>query len=67
MPLKKVVSKLESILGEKNVSVSDIDKIAYSKDTTLITLNWALQGKLAGVPDIITWPETAEQISQILK
>jgi len=65
--IEKVVSKLESILGEKNVSTRDIDKIAYSKDTTLITLNWALQGKLAGVPDIITWPETAEQISQILK
>jgi alkyldihydroxyacetonephosphate synthase len=65
--IEKVVSKLESILGKKNVSTRDIDKIAYSKDTTLITLNWALQGKLAGEPDIITWPKNAEQISQILK
>ncbi|MGQ4872819.1 MAG: FAD-binding oxidoreductase [Promethearchaeia archaeon] len=64
---EKIISKLKEILGEENVSYNEIDLLAYSKDTTLITLNWEIQGKLAALPDIITFPETAEQISAILK
>ena len=64
---ENLVSKLREFLGEDNVSTEDIDIIAYSKDSTLIALNWAIQGKLAGLPDVIIWPKTVEQISQILK
>lgn len=63
----ELVSKLEKLIGNENVSTREVDLLAYTKDTTLITLNWAIQGKLAGVPEIITWPETTEQIAEILK
>ncbi len=63
----KVEAKLREIVGEKNVSTKDIDIFAYSKDTTLLAFNWVLEGKIAGLPDFITWPETDEQISRILK
>jgi alkyldihydroxyacetonephosphate synthase len=63
----KIVSKLAEIVGENNVSTKNIDILAYTKDSTLIAFNWTLQGKIAGLPDIITWPETVEQISEILK
>jgi len=62
-----IKTQLIKIVGENNVSTKDIDLLAYSKDTTLITLNWAIQGKLAGLADFITWPETPEQISDLLK
>jgi alkyldihydroxyacetonephosphate synthase len=62
-----IESKLKKIVGDKNISSKEIDLLAYSKDTTLITLNWSIQGKIAGLPDFITWPENSKQISEILK
>ncbi len=64
---KKVKAKLIDILGEENVSDDEIDIFAYSRDTTLINTNWTLQGVLVSKPDFITWPETREQITGILK
>ncbi|MBY9009723.1 MAG: FAD-binding oxidoreductase [Candidatus Lokiarchaeota archaeon] len=63
----KIVSELTEIIGKQNVSTEPIDILAYTKDSSLIAFNWTLQGKIAGLPDIITWPETVEQISEILK
>jgi alkyldihydroxyacetonephosphate synthase len=64
---QEIKNKLIEILGEKNVSTEDIDLLAYNKDTSMIGFNWSLEGKLAGLPDFITWPETEKQISEILK
>ena len=63
----KIKSKLGEIVGHKNISDNEIDIFAYTKDTTLLTLNWTLEGKIAGLPDFIVWPDTPEQISTILK
>jgi len=63
----KIKKKLTEILGEKNVSTSEIDIFAYTKDTTLLAFNWVIEGKIAGLADFITWPETVEHISEILK
>ena len=60
-------TKLSEFLGEKNVSIKNSDLLAYTRDSSLIALNWTIQGKIAGLPDFITWPETKEQISKILK
>ena len=64
---QKIKSKLSEIVGTANVSTEDIDLLAYSNDTTLISLNWVMEGKIAGLPDFITWPKTVEQISRIMK
>ncbi|MFW9998732.1 MAG: FAD-binding oxidoreductase [Candidatus Hodarchaeota archaeon] len=64
---QKIELKLKEILGDNNVSTKKIDILAYTKDTSLITLNWTIQGQIAGLPDFVTWPETTEQISEILK
>ncbi|MFW9969618.1 MAG: FAD-binding oxidoreductase [Candidatus Odinarchaeota archaeon] len=64
---QKILKQLEKIVGEKNISTKDIDILAYSKDASLITANWTLEGKLAGLADFIVWPETTEHISKILK
>ena len=62
-----IESKLRKIVGDKNLSSKEIDLLAYSKDTSMITLNWSIQGKIAGLADFITWPENSKQISEILK
>ncbi|MFX1257210.1 MAG: FAD-binding oxidoreductase [Promethearchaeota archaeon] len=64
---KKIKLKLIKIVGKENVSDDNIDILAYTKDTTIIALNWTIEGKIAGLADFITWPETTEQISRILK
>jgi len=60
-------AELKEIVGENNVSTKEIDLLAYTKDSTLLAFNWTIQGQIAGLPDFITWPETIEQISEILK
>ncbi|MBU7033304.1 MAG: FAD-binding oxidoreductase [Theionarchaea archaeon] len=57
---------LEKIISKRNVSDTYLDRISYSKDYWPIALRWMLEGKIAALPDIITWPSTAEQISCIL-
>ena len=63
----EIESELTVVLGKENVSAKKMDILAYTKDSTLISLNWSLNGKLAGLPDFITYPETVDQISEILK
>ncbi|MEJ2249171.1 MAG: FAD-binding oxidoreductase [Candidatus Lokiarchaeota archaeon] len=63
----RIESELRKIVGKENVSIKEIDLLPYTKDTSLISLNWVIEGKIAGLPHIITWPETIEQISAILK
>ena len=63
----RVETALMEILGENNISTKEIDLLAYTKGSTLIGFNWDLEGKIAGLADFITWPETTEQISEVLK
>lgn len=63
----KIKAKLGEIVRIENISDNEIDILAYSKDTTLLTLNWTLEGKIAALPDFIVWPDNTEQISSILK
>jgi alkyldihydroxyacetonephosphate synthase len=64
---EKIEKNLREILGDENISSKAIDLIAYSKDATLLSMNWTIEGKLAALPDFITWPENSSQISEILK
>ncbi len=61
-----IKTQLEKIIGKQNVSTKTIDLLAYSKDASLISFNWALQGKIAGLADFIIWPETVAHISEVL-
>ncbi|MBU7017720.1 MAG: FAD-binding oxidoreductase [Theionarchaea archaeon] len=62
----KILKKLHEIMGKKNVSDREIDRLSYSKDYWPIALRWTLEGKVAALPDFIVWPENTQQISQLL-
>lgn len=64
--LNEIYDELVEQIGEKNVSLDPIDIMAYTRDSSLITLNWTIEGKIAGLPDIITFPEKEDHISKIL-
>ncbi len=63
----KIAKRLEEILGVNNYSSKEIDLMAYSRDATMLAINWTIEGKLAALPDFITWPDNCAQISNILK
>ena len=64
--IDELVKQLKDIVGDEWVSTEEADLVAYSKDYQLITNRWIIEGKLPALPHVITWPETEEQISQIL-
>jgi len=64
---QRIENKLLKILGNRNFSSKAIDLMAYSKDATLLSMNWTIEGKLAALPHFITWPENNSQIFEILK
>ncbi|MFX0102925.1 MAG: FAD-binding oxidoreductase [Candidatus Hodarchaeota archaeon] len=61
-----LVDKLRAIVGEEWVSTEDADLVAYSQDAYWLTRRWMMQGKLTAKAHVITWPESAEQISKIM-
>jgi alkyldihydroxyacetonephosphate synthase len=62
----KILKKLRNIVGKNNVSNKEVDKLSYSKDYWPIALRWTLEGKVAALPDFIVWPESTQQVSQLL-
>nr|MDO8133572.1 FAD-binding oxidoreductase [Candidatus Njordarchaeum guaymaensis] len=58
---------LTNILGEKNVTDSEFDKISYSKDTWPLRLMEIKRGVTEPFPDLIVWPESVEQVAKIVR
>ena len=62
----RILKRLHNIMGKKNVSDREIDRLSYSKDYWPIALRWTLEGKVAALPDFIVWPERTQQISSLV-
>ncbi|MFX1293490.1 MAG: FAD-binding oxidoreductase [Promethearchaeota archaeon] len=67
--VEDVYEELESIVGVKNISAKEADKIAYGRDSFPLKI---MQYRLSSIlkqpmPDYIVWAESTEQISSILK
>ncbi|MEM3562533.1 MAG: FAD-binding oxidoreductase [Candidatus Jordarchaeaceae archaeon] len=64
---KMIYDELVEIVGAENVSVSEADKICYSRDAWPKVLMWIDLAKKLPLPDYIVHVENKEQISKILK
>ena len=62
-----VRSELEDIVGVENVSTKESDKITYGVDYFWISRMWADRGMTPPDADYIVRPETAQEVSKILK
>jgi alkyldihydroxyacetonephosphate synthase len=62
-----VLSELEDIVGEANVSQRDSDKIAYGVDYFWVGRMWADRGQPLPAPDFIVRPATASEVAGILR
>ncbi|MHA1263551.1 MAG: FAD-binding oxidoreductase, partial [Candidatus Freyarchaeota archaeon] len=63
---RMVYDELVEIVGAENVSVSQVDKICYSRDAWPMVLMWIDMGKTLPTPDFIVHVENKEQIAKIL-
>jgi alkyldihydroxyacetonephosphate synthase len=65
--LESIKKSLISIVGERNVSDQEFDKISYSKDTWPLRIMEVKRGVLEPFPDVIVWAESTEQVAKIMK
>jgi alkyldihydroxyacetonephosphate synthase len=63
----KILQRLRSAIGSENVSIQEVDKVAYSRDYWPITFRWLLEGKIFTLPDFVCWPSSTKEVSDIVK
>ena len=62
-----IQSEFEDVVGVGHVSVNAAEKLAYGVDYFWISRMWADKGQRPPMPDFVVWPETAQEVSKILK
>lgn len=65
--IENAIKKLSEKLGNKKISIKPADLFSYSHDYWLITFHWLLQGKVPAFPDVVVWPESREDVVEIVK
>ncbi len=65
--VNRVKRQLEVWLGKENVSAAEVDKICYSRDAWPLRLIRLGRLVLESQPDLIVWPQSVEQIQNIVK
>jgi alkyldihydroxyacetonephosphate synthase len=61
-----ILHELADIVGEKNVSLSAADKVAYSVDYYWVSELWHEKGNERLEPDFIVFPGSTEEVSRIM-
>jgi alkyldihydroxyacetonephosphate synthase len=62
-----IKTELMDIAGSEDVSVSEVDRYAYSTDVYWVPRMWLDRLQRPSLPDFVVHPESATEISRILK
>ena len=62
-----ILSELEDIVGQENVSTREADKLTYGVDYFWISRMWADRGETPPAADFVVRPGSAQEVSTILK
>ena len=62
-----ILSELEDIVGQENVSTREADKLTYGVDYFWISRMWADRGETPPAADFVVRPASAQEVSAILK
>ena len=62
-----ILSELEDIVGQENVSTREADKLIYGVDYFWISRMWADRGETPPAADFVVRPASAQEVSAILK
>ena len=61
-----ILSELEDIVGQENVSTREADKLTYGVDYFWISRMWADRGETPPAADFVVRPGSAQEVSAIL-
>lgn len=64
--LNEALAKLQKIFGPR-FSTVEADRILNGKDFWPLTNIWFMEGIVASLPDAVIWPESAEEVAEIVK
>jgi alkyldihydroxyacetonephosphate synthase len=62
-----VIEEMRKILPQDAVSTKIVDRLAVCHGAFNVEYKWIQAGKYPYIPDLVVWPETTEQVSEILK
>lgn len=66
--LKQIfIKKIETILGAKNYSIQNTDRLSYARDANPKSALRFHFGQIEKLPDIVVWPSSDEQIQKLVK
>lgn len=63
----ELLNRLRDVLGGRRVSHAEIDRLNYGRDLWPRSLLELRRGEVTHQPDFIIWPETADQVSRVLR
>lgn len=62
-----LLSELADIAGAEDVSIREVDRLAYASDYCWLPQMWLDRGEAAPTPDVIVHPESAQEVGRILR
>ncbi len=62
-----ILTELEDIVGQENVSIEEGERLIYGVDYFWIGRMWSDRGKTPPMPDFVVRPGSTKEVSQILK
>ncbi len=58
--------KAVGIVGNDNISSGEIDLLSTCRDYWPVSSIWMLEGAVPALPQLVVWPQSREEVSQIL-
>lgn len=64
---KTFMRRIETVVGENNFSLKDTDRLNYCRDANFRAAIQAHYSTFENLPALVVWPQTADQVSAVLK
>ncbi|NLH46980.1 MAG: FAD-binding oxidoreductase [Myxococcales bacterium] len=62
-----IKERLRAIVGDANISLTDIDRLSYCHDNNPMFNLATNEGRIGPLPDVIVWPADTAQVVQIVR
>lgn len=64
---ESTLKEIEEVMPPDTFSRNIADRLAVAHGAFTVEFKWMQRGKYPYIPDVVVWPDTAEQVSKILK
>ncbi len=64
--IDQYAEEVSAVIGTENVSSNHIDLLSTCRDYWPVSSIWMLEGAVPALPQLVVWPQTTEEVSQVL-